>query len=415
MKSIIIVGGGIVGLCTAYYAAKRGHRVTILERDAAGHDCCSLGNAGMIVPSHFVPLAAPGMVRMGLQMMLDPEGPFHIRPRMSRKLIDWMWKFFKACDAAKVKAAAPVLRDLSLASRRCFEELASSHNFGLVKKGLLMLCRREESLRHEAQSVELARSLGLEAQMLSPEQTAALEPSMPMTIAGAAYFAQDCHLNPAKFFEALSAELALMQVETQFNSPATGFKSSNGRVEAIETAGGPFVADEYVIAGGSWSAGIAENLNLSIPMQSGKGYSVTLDNSPCTPQICAILTEARVAVTPMGQSLRFAGTMEITGLDASINANRVRGIIKSVPAYYPSVSTKLFDALPVWSGLRPCSPDGLPYLGRFRSFSNLSVATGHAMMGLSLAPVTGKLMAEILSGETPGFDLQLLSPDRYAK
>jgi D-amino-acid dehydrogenase len=415
MKSVVIIGGGIIGLCTAYYAAKRGHRVTILERAGAGHDCCSLGNAGMIVPSHFVPLAAPGMVAMGLRMMLDPESPFHIRPRLSWKLIDWMWKFLRACDAEKVKAAAPLLRDLSLASRRCFEELADlpGHDLGLVKKGLLMLCRSEDALAHEAKAVELAESLNLEAQLLSPQQAAALEPGMPMTIAGAAYFPQDCHLDPAKFFSTIAAQLTAMGVQIQYDSPVTSFDTAAGRILAVHTPRGLFTADEYVLAGGSWSSAIAEQLRLSLPLQAGKGYSLTLSDPPRRPNLCAILSEARVAVTPMGTALRIAGTMEITGLDLSVNADRVRGIIKSIPTYYPTLSPDHFETLPVWSGLRPCSPDGLPYLGRFRRFSNLSVATGHAMMGLSLAPITGKLMAEVLSDDAPSFDPRLLSPDRY--
>ena len=415
-KSILIVGGGVIGLCIAYYAAKMGHRVTILERGKPGHDCCSLGNAGMIVPSHFIPLAAPGMVTLGLRMMFNPESPFHIRPRASWSLIDWAWKFARSCTAGHVARSAPLLRDLGLASRACFEELAAlpGNDFGLVRRGLLMLCREAVTLHQETRTVELANFLGLHAEILSAKQAAELEPNLRMSIAGAAYFPQDCHLDPSKFFHAIKRQLCGMNVETHYETEVTGWNTRDGSVRAVQTGRRDFTADEYVLAGGSWSAEIARGLRLSIPLQAGKGYSLTLSSPPKLPGLCAILTEARVAVTPMGDALRFAGTMEMAGMDSSIDVDRVRGITRSIPQYYPDFGPEHFSNLPVWSGLRPCSPDGLPYVGRFARYRNVSVATGHAMMGLSLAPVTGQLMARILSDETPSMDLTLLNPDRYA-
>jgi D-amino-acid dehydrogenase len=178
--------------------------------------------------------------------------------------------------------------------------------------------------------------------------------------------------------------------------------------------GGEFSADEYVIAGGSWSPLMSRALGLRLPMQAGKGYSLTLPKPRQLPGVCSILAEARIAVTPMGGGLRFGGTMEIAGLDEAINPVRVLGIIKAVPRYLPEFTPDDFAGIPPWSGLRPCSPDGLPYLGRTGKFANLTIATGHAMMGLSLGPITGRLVAEVLSGEQPSHDLKLLSPDRYA-
>ena len=186
------------------------------------------------------------------------------------------------------------------------------------------------------------------------------------------------------------------------------------RLTGVRTARGEFSTDEAVLCGGSWSPVIARELGLRIPLQAGKGYSLPLPKPPQLPQLCSIFTEARLAVTPMGTSLRIGGTMEIAGLNEDINPVRVRGIIKSVPKYFPQFAESDFDGVAPWRGLRPCSPDGLPYVGRTAKFANLSLATGHAMMGLSLGPITGRLMAQILSGEPPEFDLSLLSPDRYA-
>lgn len=414
-KHILIVGGGVIGLCTAYYAMQKGHQVTVIERGSPTHDACSLGNAGMIVPSHFVPLAAPGMVGYGLRMMLHPESPFYIRPRLDFDLIRWGLLFARSATAAHVARSAPLLRDLNLASRRGYEELAGQFGdvFGLTKRGLLMLCKSEHSLHEEAQMAQKACALGLPAEVLSPSEAAQLDPGVEMDIAGAVHFPQDCHLSPHIFLARLTEALKAGGAQFCWETEVTGWRADRGRVIALETSQGDKQADEYVLAGGSWSPQTVRGLGLRLPIQAGKGYSLSLPKPRQMPQLCSIFTEARVAVTPMGSSLRFGGTMEITGLDPSVNRSRVDGIIKAIPKYFPDFRPEDFRDLPVWSGLRPCSPDGLPYVGRFGRYANLSAATGHAMMGMSLGPVTGKLMSEILSGETPEIALDALSPDRF--
>lgn len=415
-KEIVIVGGGVIGLCGAYYLLRRGHRVTVLERGPADHGGCSFGNAGMIVPSHFVPLAAPGMVKLGLKWMWNPESPFYIKPRLNRDLLSWGWKFNRAATPEHVAKSGPVLRDLHMGSRACFEELSGlpGNDFGLAKKGLLMLCKTKHALDDEAKMGEQARALGVPAEVLSPAQTAALDPNISMDIAGSVYFPKDCHLSPSLFMAGLKRQLDQLGAKFSWGTEVTGWRIRDRVIDAVETSKGAFKADEYLLSGGSWSAELARDLRLNIPMQAGKGYSLTLTKPPQLPSICSILCEARVAVTPMGTSLRIGGTMEIAGLDETINPVRVRGIVKSVPAYYPKFTADQFEGIQPWSGLRPCSPDGLPYLGRTRSYANLCVATGHSMMGLSLGPITGKLVSEILTDGAPSIPLELLSPDRYA-
>ena len=192
-------------------------------------------------------------------------------------------------------------------------------------------------------------------------------------------------------------------------------KFANNRVLFAKTNRGEIEADEFVLAGGAWTMETARTLGLNLPMQAGKGYSLTLTQPKRQPTICSILTEARVAVTPMGETLRFAGTMEIAGMGQGTNPARVSGILKSIPNYFPDFGPDDFRDAPVWNGLRPCSPDGLPYIGRSARFANLAIGTGHAMMGLSLGPITGRLLAEILSGTPPSLPLDLCRPDRYAK
>ncbi|MCS6777696.1 MAG: FAD-dependent oxidoreductase [Chloroherpetonaceae bacterium] len=414
--TVLIIGGGIIGLCTARYLRQDGHRVVLVERGAPDHDACSCGNAGMVVPSHFVPLAAPGIPAYALRMMLRPDSPFGLRLRPRPDLFRWGMAFLKASRHNHVARAAPLLRDLSLRSRQLYIELAQQEGnaFGLTRKGLLTLCRTEHALRHERELATQAQQLGLDAEVLSPEEVARLEPGLHTRVAGAVLFPQDCHLQPEALVTTLTRRLQACGVTFLWSTEVTGWQTVRDRVQAIRTSQGLLEADAFVLAGGVWSAQHNAALGLHLLLQAGKGYSLTLPHPPQRPERCVILTEARVAVTPMGQSLRFGGTMEIAGLDASVNTRRVQGLIRSIPRYFPAFTPEHFQHIPTWTGLRPCSPDGLPYIGRTRRYANLYVATGHAMLGVSLAPVTGQILADLLADRPPCCDLTLLSPDRFA-
>lgn len=415
-KHIVIIGGGVIGLSTAYYCARRGFSVTVIERNGAQRDGCSFNNAGMIVPSHFIPLAAPGMVKLGLKWMWNPASPFYIKPRLDADLLSWGMKFWRAANANHVRRAAPLLRDLSLASRACFEELAQlpDVNFGLVKKGLLMLCKEQHTLDEEAKTAEQSRALGIPAEILNAKQTTALDPGTRVDVVGSVYFPLDCHLTPARFLATLQQQCEDAGVSFLWNKDVMDGQLENRRVRSLKLSDGNEISgDEFILCCGSWSPLLARKLGLNIPIQAGKGYSLTLSKPRQLPQICSILTEARVAVTPMDGGLRVGGTMEIAGLNEDVNTVRVQGIINSFCRYFPEFRPEDFDGIQPWRGLRPCSPDGLPYVGRTNRFDNFLLATGHAMMGLSLGPITGKLMAQILSGEKPAIDLTTLSPDRY--
>ena len=447
-KKVLVIGAGAIGLSVALQCACKGHRVTVLERNGAQRDGCSFGNAGMIVPSHFVPLAAPGMVKLGLKWMWNPESPFYIKPRLDLELFDWAIKFWRASTAEHVRRSAPLLRDLSFASRAMFEEFAgapasdpadskgsagmgqvgnqpspgsygkasrrSIGDFGLVTRGLLMLCKTPHGLEEEAKYAAQANQLGVPAEVLDVRQVAKLDPDVTMDVAGAVYFPKDAHFTPDRYLAALQNQCSQLGVSLAWNTEVRQLRAMKNQLAAVHTDTGEFDFDELILCGGSWSALLVRELGLKIPIQAGKGYSLTLPQ-PCElPRLCSIFTEARMAVTPMGSSLRFGGTMEIAGLDERINPARVRGILKAVPEYFPKFSPADFTGIEPWRGLRPCSPDGLPYLGRTAKYSNLIIATGHAMMGLSLSPVTGRIVAEIVSGEKPSFELAQLSPDRYA-
>lgn len=415
-KSIVVVGGGVIGLCCAYYLARAGNRVTLIDRGEPAFENCSYGNAGLVVPSHIVPLAAPGVMLAGLKWMRDPESPFYVKPRAAPDLASWGWKFFRAGTRSHVERSAPFLRDLNMASRAAFEELDGAlAGFHFERKGLLMLFKTEHALEEESHVVEMAKSLGMPAQMLDAGEAAALDPAVRMDIAGAAFYPNDCHLSPNHFMRALQCALESAGATMRWNTELADWKFDGKRVRAAVTSAGEEIeANEWVLCGGSWSPQMARKLKLALPMQAGKGYSVTLPHPRHQPTIPAIFGEARVVATPMGETLRIAGTMEIAGLDDSINERRVRGLLKAVPQYYPDFTPADFEGVRAWAGLRPCSPDGLPYVGRAKRYDNLCVATGHAMMGLSLGPITGQLIAQTIAGQTPAGSSELLNPDRYA-
>jgi D-amino-acid dehydrogenase len=416
-RKLIVIGGGIVGLSTALYASRRGWSVTVVDRRDSLHEGASFGNAGLVTPSHFIPLAAPGTLRLAFKWMLNPEGPFYVRPRLDRELIGWGWRFARAATATHVARTAPLLGQLLLESHRAFEELAAEWNndFGFVRRGVLMVCRTPAALHHEAEAAARGREIGIPGEVLDPRALAELEPDVRMKVAGAVLYPQDSHLSPNLFMKSIRARLEESGVELLWGTGVTGWKLTRGEVTAVETTEGELHADEYVICGGAWSPQIAKELGLRLPLQGGKGYSLTLPHPRQKPSRPMILMEARVAITPIGESLRVGGTMEIAGMDEKLNPARIRGIMKSLPMYFEDFGPADFAGVEPWWGFRPVTPDGLPYIGRLTKFANLTVATGHAMMGVSLAPVTGKLVSELLDHRPVSIGIERLSPERYAR
>lgn len=414
---IVICGGGIVGLSCAYYLARDGHKVTVIERNPEGADSCAQGSAGYISPSHVVPLSSPGMVWKGIKWMTSSRSPFYIKPRFDADLMRWGWLFSRSCTPEHTRRAAPVLRDLCLGGRKLFVDLAKETGdaFELRKEGLLNLCKTQEGLDHEAHGLAaLANELGVEAKVLDAKQTAELEPGARMDVAGSVYFPIDAHLTPRKFMPVLIDLLKRAGVTFRWETEVTGWRTEGGRVAAVETTSGEIRGNEFVLAGGSWSAGIAKGLHLRLPIQAGKGYSLTIEQPRFRLTKSLILTERRVAVTPMGEKLRFGGTMEISGINSHIRAERVQQIVDAALFYFPDFRAEDFAGIKPWHGLRPVSPDGLPYIGRFRSHPNLVAACGHAMLGVTMAPITGLLVSEIVASKKPSVSLDLLSPDRFA-
>ncbi len=416
-KSVLICGGGIIGLCSAYYLAREGFRVTVVERSAEGGDSCAHGSAGYVSPSHVIPFASPGMIGAAIKGMLDSRSSFYVKPRLDTELMRWGWLFARSCSWSHTRKVAPLLRDLCLASRELFVELAdiTGNAFELKTEGLLTLCRTQQALDREAGTLaRIANDLGVEARVLNATQTNGVEPGARMAVAGSVYFPIDAHITTRKFVPALVGLLKEMGVRFQWNTSIYGWRTAGDLLVGVQTTAGDFIADEFVLAGGSWSPALVAGLGLRLPMQPGKGYSLTIDEPRFQFSKSMILKESRVAVTPMGSTLRFGGTMEFSGHDSRIRPERVQQIIRAAQTYFPDFTEDDFAGIRPWFGYRPMSPDGLPYLGRVGKFANLTTSCGHSMLGVTLAPISGRLLADILSGRKPSVDIRRLDPNRYA-
>ena len=418
-----MVGAGVVGLCAADALLRRGFRVTVLERDAEPGQGCSYGNGGLVVPSHFEPLAAPGMVLTGLRMLRSKESPFGFSGLPGLEMAGWMARFARAGTKARVARCAPVLRDLNLASRALFEERFGDLDAGYARGGELMVCRTAQGLDAEARVAREADRLGLRTRVLDRAGLAEFERGVEFDAAGAVYFEDDAHLTPSLFMPALRASVVAQGAEIREDSTVSGFTVESGRVGSLrllplgggQGGGDEVAADEFVLAAGAWTGLLARSLGFRLPLLAGKGYGFTLPDPPQTPRYPSILVDGRVAVTPMRDGLRFVGTMELGApAEPRTNEARLRGMRRAVAEAYPAFRDLDLAALPVWAGLRPCPPDGMPYLGRPERLANVVVATGHGMMGMSLGPISGELVAQTLAGETPSVPLDLLDPNRYA-
>jgi D-amino-acid dehydrogenase len=413
---IVIIGGGIVGLSSAFYLKKAGHAVTIIDQTDFSSSC-SYGNAGYICPSHFIPLATPGIVKQGLRWMLNSQSPFYVQPRLDWSLIQWGWHFMRAATAKRVEAAAIPLRDISLLSRQEYAGWSKLPGFDFLyqQKGLLEIFQTEEKALHAQHTLEKAHELGLsDTKMLDQSALATLEPNLPINAIGALYFGCDAHCSPNQLMLRLIAHLQAEGVQLLSKTTAIDFIQAGKKIKKVIHTRGELVADHVVVATGSWSRQLLSSLRISIPMMPGRGYSITQEDVAHGLNYPAILVEGRVAVTPFSStSIRFGGTMEITSHQTPPRINRVAGIVKAVKQFYPTLQVKTPPLEKVWYGYRPCSADGLPYIGKAPAISNLTIATGHSMLGLSLGAGTGKLVREIVEEVTPSMDLKPFAVNRF--
>jgi D-amino-acid dehydrogenase len=345
--------------------------------------------------------------------MFDPDSPFYIKPRFSPALFSWLWKFRAACAEERARRAMPLLRDLHGASLALFAEIASLDglSFGFTREGLLLLYRTDQAFQEGLKESALLREIGLPSQALTPAEVAVRVPGARPGLAGGIHFPGDAHLDPLAFVRGLAAHVQSRGVRIHTRTGVVGFETSGRRVTKVRTDQGDFAADQIVLATGSWSPAIARDLGIRIPVQPAKGYSITMKRPENASRVPLLLIEAKVGVTPLGDRMRLAGTLELAGFDLSVNERRVEAIRRGAGMFLEGLEAG--GPGEVWRGLRPCTPDGLPIVGRPDALDNLVLATGHAMIGVSLGPVTGSLVARIVCGEATDIDLAPLRPGRF--
>ncbi|WP_445957015.1 NAD(P)/FAD-dependent oxidoreductase [Yeosuana sp.] len=412
MKQVIIIGGGIIGLSSAYFLHKEGHQVTIVDQSNLDAGA-SYVNAGYLSPSHIIPLSAPGVMKKGLKWMFNSASPLYIKPRLDLDFLKWTWAFNKSCTMNHVQKAIPAIKEITLLSQDLYENIHRTEGFTshYEKKGLLMLCQTDKMLEEEIKMAHLAQREGLDVIEVNTNELKVLEPHVKLEAKGATYFKCDSHSTPDEFMSDMKTYLKGVGVQIYPNEKVEDLEVKNGKVTTIKTNNQILKADEFVLAAGSWSSLLGKKLGLKLLLQAGKGYRIN-SNQNTGITIPAILAEAKVAVTPMHGFTRFAGTMEIAGINHDIRKERVQAIANAVSRYYPEISLTSEEKSQAACGLRPVSPDGLPFIGKSSKCDNLTVATGHAMMGWSMGPATGKLVSEIISNKKTSMNLDMFQPDR---
>jgi D-amino-acid dehydrogenase len=411
-SDVIIIGAGVVGLSVAYFAAARGAKVLVLEKGDIGCGSSS-GNAGLVVPSHFEPLPGPGVIREALEHVFDPEGFFGIRPRLDPSFFYWLTRFVGFCGRKTFEAHSQVLTSLNREALKIHLEFASlggeEYDFG--RKGLLFLYLDQERFRKGKERAENAAGRGFSTESLSAEEARSAEPAVGKRVVGGVRYLSDAGLNPLLFIEWLVGKASALGATIKTHCEVYAFRTSANQAKSVLTTRGEFRSEQIVLAAGAWLKPLGRLLGTRLPVEGGKGISQTFYGSNLPVKQPLLLDEYHVALSPLSGALRITGLLELAGTDLTLDPLRVRGIRRAASHYVPQVRSMEPDE--AWLGLRPCAPDGLPLIGRLQSWNNVVVAGGHDTKGMSLGPLTGRYVAEILAGKGLGDIGKALSPGRF--
>ncbi len=411
----VVIGAGAIGIASAYFLRRSGWDVTVVERGEVGQGC-SYGNSCLIVPSHSEPIPGPGVIGQALRWMLKSDSPFYIRPRMDFELMKWSLRFRRHCNAADAEAGTRALLALSRASLDLFEELTASGEaeFFYQRRGFIEVYLSEQGLEIGRRSAGELRSEGFEATLLSPGEAVEREPALDSgVVRGALEVDGEAHGLSYGYVRSLAATFARRGGRIRAGSSVSEVVIDRGRVEGVALDGGrdALPADLVVLAAGSWSKDFARPLGITLPLQPAKGYSCTIDAFEGSPKRPLLIKERKVIVTPLDNRLRFGGTLELTGFDESIDKIRYGAVVRAgseVLAKKPPMKNE-----EAWCGFRPVTPDGLPVIDRVSSVDGLLVATGHAMLGFTQSPMTGKLVSQLANGEPAEIPMEPFRLDRF--
>ncbi len=410
---VIVIGGGVIGTACAHSLSHSGWDVTILERGAFGSGA-SHANCGYVCPSHVLPLTTPSAIGMALRSMLTRDAPFHVKPRFDPTLWAWLFRFARRCNRRDMMAAAAAIQPLLNSSRLLYEELLRSTAIDCEweARGLLFIFQSGSHMEHYAETDKLLRdSFDLPATRYDGAALTALEPALKPGLAGGWHYLTDAHLRPDRLMTEWRRVLEARGVTVMERCEVTGFVRARGGAKAVLTTRGEITADAFVVAAGALTPLLGRFLGCKVPIQPGKGYSITMDRPARCPTIPLIFEEHRVAVTPMRTGYRIGSTMEFAGYDTTLNRRRLDMLRRGAEQYLHEPYGE--PVREEWYGWRPMTPDSLPMIGRSPALANVVIAAGHNMLGLSMAPATGRLVAEMLNDATPHIDPASYAPTRF--
>jgi D-amino-acid dehydrogenase len=417
---VLVVGAGAVGLFCAYYLRLRGFAVTVADAGpVGGPQSCSSGNTGFVGTQGATPLAEPGVLGQGFRWLASSRSPFSITPRPSPALIAWLWRFRSLCNEAAVRSCFAVLVDTKRRSLRILRELCCEPELAgcLMEPGMIVAYKTKMAFDKACTGVPLAVERGVPLRVLDPDELRGLAPGVSFDIRGALFNAEGAALAVPEFLAAFARLLERLGVRFLPGARVTDFlvtrRAGTSTVSVVRTTQGEYTPAEVVIAAGAWSVRCARMLGLRLALEPAKGYTVTVGSSPAAPELPVLLSEGKVALMPFGDRLRFGGTLQLAGLNTRASARRVEGIVATVRSYLPQLPVGTDRH--VWTGLRPCTPDSIPLIGRAAPYANVSVACGHGYIGMGLAPAGGTLLAQLVAGDEPDVDPAPFGVGRFGR
>ena len=409
---VLVIGAGAIGINCAYWLARAGREVVLVE---SGSVCggCSHGNAGWVTPCHSLPLPGPGLIGQSLKWMLRRDSPLYIKPRLSPALWRWLWQFARHCNDAAQRRGLEAMAALNRLVVPMTSDLIARHALDCQyqARGLHYVFATRHGLEKGLRELELLQAHGIVGESLDRDQLLSREPNLRDDVAGGVFYPGEADLVPDRFVKQLAAVLPALGVQVLEQTGVEEFRVSGGEIRQVMTTAGDFEPGSVVLAAGAWSTRLVRQLGIRLPQQPGKGYSVTCRQQEGTPRLPLSYSEAKMGVTPWRETIRLAGTMELAGVQLKKNRARIEAVVRAARYLLPGFQAS--DVQETWAGMRPVTPDGLPLIGRSGRIGNLVVATGHAMLGVTQSVVTGRLVADLLSGEPAMVPLEPFSPDRF--
>ena len=412
-SDVLIIGGGVIGAACAYFLTRSGRSVTLIDKGDVGHGC-SYGNCGWIVPSHGMPLPMPGVPLQAFKWIFRKDSPLYIQPRLSLAMARWLLRFCLSANGKHLNHAVPALVELATHSLQIYKELATGDDvpdFGFKQRGLIYCAASRSGLAAARHELEIITPLGVRGREVDETELRCLEPAVIGPIVGGVHFEDEATVEPLKAVQCLATLAERQGARILPRTEMFAVETAGGRIQSVRTTQGRLGAGQYVLAAGSWTPPLARQLRLNVPIEAGAGYAVITEPFEPGPRLPLMLVEKKVCVTARDSSFRFAGTLELAGLNQAINPVRVDAILAAARSFLAVPDDVRITE--TWRGLRPCTPDGLPIIGRPPPWENLVIAAGHAMLGLTLATATGRLVSDLITGSDPLVDPRPFRPERF--